>query len=43
MTPLFKKLNLGTHAPILILDPPDSLLADLDRPSGVTADFFCDG
>jgi hypothetical protein len=36
MTPLFKKLNLGTHSPILILDPPDSWLAELDRLSSVT-------
>ncbi len=35
MTPLFKKLNLGTHETILVLNAPDSFEAELIQLAGI--------
>ena len=36
MTPLFNKLNLGSHRDILVVDPPDSFEPELAALTGVT-------
>lgn len=38
MTPLFKKLNLGTHKSLWILNAPESFDHELDPLTGVTID-----
>jgi hypothetical protein len=36
LTPLFKKLNLGTHTAILVLNAPESFNGELAQLTGVT-------